>query len=74
VIHDAIVPVTCDNEGCKSRIEQLCWPEETLGDNSIIYLCKEVTELDFEYRGWIIINGKHYCSEECAKEAENGKG
>lgn len=63
MIHDAIVPVTCDNEECsKSKFDgRFCinmpyeWGEKELQEGY----------------GWIIINGKHYCSQECADEAED---
>ena len=58
MIHDAIVPVTCDKEGCIKDY----WVNISSG--VLIYI--ELKKAD-----WIIINGKHYCTEECAREVEN---
>ena len=61
MIHDAIVPVTCDRT--------LCFNEQYVDRAGHEFMIKQLKE-----RGWIIIDGKHYCSEECASEAEDGKG
>lgn len=65
MIHDAIVPVTCDGENCLSMM-----PVVICGGES------EPTDIEWEIshdKNWIIINGKHYCSQACADEAENGR-
>lgn len=70
MIHDAIVPVTCDNEKCQ-------WYRNLYRPFSIKIDGGESDPADIEWdlkdHGWIIINGKHYCSQECADEAEDGK-
>jgi len=59
MIHDAIVPVTCDNYGCGKYFRLIdCFFVSR--DNPLDYL---------KDSGWIIIDGKHYCSEGCAREA-----
>lgn len=66
MIHDAIVPVTCDNENCTAivMIEPLRFPVTS----------RDLFDAFLKGQEWIIINGKHYCSQECADEAEDGKG
>jgi len=66
MIHDAIVPVTCDNEcGAIQMIFCLKYPM-----NDKIYA---ILEAAIKGHDWTVIDGKHYCSEACAKEAEDGK-
>ena len=77
MIHDAIVPVTCDNEDCT---------EETQVSPHFVYTSYSGDSGQYDTREysierqlskkdeWCVINGKHYCSEECAREAEDGKG
>ena len=64
MIHDAIVPVTCD--------KRFCLNEQYVDRGGIEFMIKQLKE-----RGWIIIDKKyatwHYCSEVCAREAEDGK-
>lgn len=61
MIHDAIVPVTCDNRdhnnGCRTMIELL--------------VSLTAIEKKLRHRGWIVKNGKHYCCQECVDEAED---
>ena len=76
MIHDAIVPVTCDNLECK-RYRTKYWPYESFLFSVKIIKDDNPDPADIEWdlmdHGWIIKNGKHYCSEACASEAEDGK-
>ena len=76
MIHDAIVPVTCDNPECYEEI--------TLEPNYVYHSYSgesgqyDVSDSSLEKQlkneqDWTVINGKHYCSQECADEAEDGK-
>ena len=67
MIHGATVEVTCDGDSC--------WDSETIeleygysdysGKNGAYIDDDSVIEEELEYRGWIVDDGKHYCSEEC---------
>jgi len=65
MIHDAIVPVTCDNEKCLYHKNE---------SDYIPFSFPAGMELNLTDHGWRVINGKHYCSQACADEAEDGKG
>ena len=71
MIHDAIVPVTCDNKECP-------YYNDNLHGAFVVGIAAGPDPADIEWdlmdHGWIVINGKHYCSETCAREAEDGKG
>ena len=74
MIHDAIVPVTCDNEDCKKSscngVLQVGIEIPFVIYHKHPYITDKLGEL-----GWIItVNNRHYCSEACASEAEDGKG
>ena len=75
MIHDAIVPVTCDSKECRHYRTQY-WPYEsfllsekiTKKDDNLDLASIELNLMD---HSWKVINGKHYCSEACAREAED---
>ena len=64
MIHDAIVPVTCDK--CRKEIF-IHLPFISDGTVDIFGVNLHVGD---EYC-WRVIDGKHYCCETCASEAEN---
>jgi len=63
MIHDAIVPVTCDGSRCHNGLDiKIISGESTTGD----------IQFEILKSNWIITGkGKHYCSQECASEAED---
>ena len=75
MIHDAIVPVTCDNKHCNDEINvQPEYLYHSYSGESGQYDCEdssieEILKNEYE---WVVIEDKHYCSEECASEAEDG--
>jgi len=66
MIHDAIVTVTCDNKDC------IVYKDIKLSVALIGTYTNYVNGILRHTEKWIIIDGKHYCSEECAREAEDG--
>jgi len=68
MIHDAIVPVTCDNEQCEHEQVLISLPF-IFGEVDIAGVELHLGDED----GWHTKNGKHYCSEQCASEAEDAK-
>jgi len=74
MIHDAIVPVTCDGPHCND--EQNIQPDylyHSYSGNSGQYDVEDssIEKILEDECDWIIKDGKHYCSEDCAKEAED---
>jgi len=73
MIHDAIVLVTCDNPKCHEEI--------TIDPNYVYHSYSgksgqyDVSDSSLEKQledeqDWTVIDGKHYCCEECAREAD----
>jgi len=56
MIHDPTIEVTCDGEHCPEWI--LLPPLGANARDSLI-------DREVEREGWIVSDGKHYCSEEC---------
>lgn len=69
MIHDAIVQVTCDRERCRESVfVGLEWVYHSLHESSGFYDyddSKTETQLRDEHE-WIVCDGKHYCTSECA--------
>ena len=69
MIHDAIVLVTCDG----------CHKVYIYSNISLTSKFDPITQLAFNFEDaeWVqvgdLMEGKHYCSQECADEAEDGK-
>lgn len=61
-IHEAQVEVTCDGKGCKSntfvQLHATARGGYSASDSEI--------ERDLEDQGWIVKDGQHFCSGECA--------
>lgn len=72
MIHDAIVPVTCDNDKCRSEME--IEPPYTyttyLGHGGAYDTSDATIEKLLRASDWIVIDGKHYCCQECADKAK----
>lgn len=73
MIHDASVEVTCDNERCKeSAYVELHMVYLNNNPNGGVYDHRDkAIERDLKRdHEWIVKDGKHFCSEECA-ESDN---
>lgn len=72
MIHDAVVEVTCDGEHCRESVYVTL--DYTYGGvmhsrGSYDSDDEKVEERLEENQGWVVRDGKHYCSESCAPEA-----
>ncbi len=71
MIHDAQVEVTCDGDGCTESVYvALVWmyPDLT-GKNGFWDSSDAKTEKRLvKEHDWIVRDGKHFCSAECAGE------
>jgi hypothetical protein len=65
-IHDATVEVTCDGERCKSN-EFIAIPAG-MRDTYIAH--DSQIEKELEGIGWIVKDGQHFCSNECAGQVD----
>lgn len=73
MIHDATVEVTCDRaDGCHASIA--IQPEfvyrDCSGKNGYYDTSDSAIEQKVEGAEWIVRDGKHYCSKECAEIGE----
>lgn len=70
MIHDAIVPVTCDSYKCIAEIAiEPPYRYKTYQGGGGHYATDDKTlEELLREEGWIVIEGKHYCCEKCADD------
>ena len=67
MIHDAKVEVTCDGARC----DEFVFADLHAGSRNT-YIAEDSAierEIARDYE-WIVINGKHYCSEHCSKSGD----
>lgn len=73
MIHDAIVEVTCDRSGCvESVFVGLEWVYRTMNESSGYYNANDsdIEERLVEDHDWLVRDGKHFCTPECASIGE----
>lgn len=71
MLHDAEMPVTCDNlETCNSMVYLPCaW---TVGGYDLDD--SKAEKILVSDHDWIVQDGKHYCCEECRDQATQANG
>lgn len=77
MIHDAMVEVTCDNQGvkgfCKSSVMvELDFAHNDYSGDSGQYdhSDKKIERRLISSHEWIVKDGKHYCCQACAENAK----
>jgi len=66
MIFDAKVEVSCDREGCV----ECTFVDLEAGARNTYLADDSAIQRRLEHQEWVVRDGKHYCSEECAKEAQ----
>ena len=67
MIHDAQVEVTCDGCSDSVYIGLHYVYSGAMGTQGRYNDDESAIEQDLQTEGWIVREGKHYCSEECAR-------
>jgi hypothetical protein len=70
MIHDPTVEVTCDNEDCGDSVfVELDYVYHDYSGRNGQYDTEDKTierQLENEH-GWVVVDGKHYCCDDCAE-------
>ncbi len=70
MIHDAHMEVTCDGDKCSSTVNvpmDFVYPDLS-GKNGWYDHAEDSIESKLaEDHEWVVIDGKHYCCDDCAK-------
>lgn len=71
MLSDAIYTVTCDNCGDTQEIAPEIFYRDYSGKTPFVPVDDESMEKEVRSVGWLVVDGKHYCCDECANpEAE----
>jgi len=70
MLHDAVIEVTCDREGChESVFVPMEWVYRNYSESSGYYDHRDakIEEKLVDEFAWVVQDGKHFCSSFCAE-------